>query len=240
MEYNEFSNLLKENMNNIGVDISEQKTLKFYNYMNMLLEWNEKIYLTAIVEPKEIILKHFVDSATIEKYFKLNSKIIDIGTGAGFPGIPINIIRDDLDITLMDSLNKRINFLDKVIDENHLKNIDTIHARAEELARNENHREKYDIATSRAVASLNVLLEYMMPFVKVGGYCICMKGSNIDQEIKDSGKALTILNGKIEKIDNFILPGSDYNRSIILIKKIGETPKRYPRKSGTPSKEPLK
>ena len=239
MEYTDFFNILKEQAEKIQINLNDEQISRFHTYMNMLLEWNEKMNLTAITEPKEIILKHFIDSLTINKYIDQNVNIIDIGTGAGFPGIPIKIIRDDLDITLMDSLNKRINFLNQVIEKNNLKEIKTIHARAEELARNKQFREKFSIATSRAVAPLNVLLEYMLPFVKVGGYCVCMKGSNIDDEIKNAEKALKVLNGKIEKIETFYLPESEFGRNIILVKKIGNIPAKFPRKAGTPSKEPL-
>ena len=239
MEYNEFLNIIKEETEKLQINITDAQIFKFYTYMNQLLEWNEKINLTAITTPKDVIIKHFIDSMTINKYIKPNTKLIDIGTGAGFPGVLIKIIRDDSNITLMDSLNKRINFLNEVIEKNELKNINTIHARAEELARNKQYREQYDIATSRAVAPLNVLLEYMLPFVKIGGYCICMKGSNIDSEITNSQKALKLLNGEIETIDTFNLPGTDYGRNIILIRKTGNTPTKYPRKAGTPAKEPI-
>lgn len=240
MDYNEFSNKIINTGKSINVEISLEQAEKFYKYMELLLEWNEKINLTAITEPNDIILKHFIDSVTIEKYLNKGAKLIDIGTGAGFPGIPLSILREDLKITLMDSLNKRIKFLDEVVLKNQLLNVDTVHSRAEELARNKDFREKYDVATSRAVASLNVLLEYMIPFIKVGGYCICMKGSNIDEEINNSEKALKILQCKIVKIEKFELPGSDYGRNIIIIKKKGETSNKYPRKPGTPAKEPLK
>lgn len=239
MNFNEFSTDLTYKGKNIGVEISKEQSEKFFKYMNLLLEWNEKINLTAITEPKDIILKHFIDSITIEKYIKDNSKMIDIGTGAGFPGIPVSIIKNNVKITLMDSLNKRIKFLDEVIKENKLTNVDTIHGRAEELARNEEYREKFDIATSRAVASLNILLEYMIPFVKVGGYCICMKGSNVEEEIEKAKKALEVLHCSIEKIEKFELPGSDYGRNIIIVKKNDSTSKKYPRKPGTPVKEPI-
>ncbi len=240
MEIKEFTSILKEKASKINIEINDEQASKFYKYMNELIEWNEKINLTAITEPNDVITKHFVDSITIEKYVDNGAKIIDVGTGAGFPGIPLSIIRDDLKITLMDSLNKRIRFLDEVIEENSLLNVDTVHGRAEELGRNADFRGKYDVATSRAVASLNVLLEYLVPFVKVGGYCICMKGSNIDDEIKEAKKALEVLKCKVEKIESFELPGSDYGRNIIIIKKIGETSNKYPRKPGTPAKEPLK
>lgn len=239
MEIEKFSDMLKEKGKQINIDINNEQIEKFHKYMEMLVEWNERMNLTAITEPVDIIDKHFIDSITIEKYLKKGAKVIDVGTGAGFPGVPLGIIREDLNITLMDSLNKRINFLDEVIRVNKLSNIDTVHSRAEELSRDSDFRAKYDVVTSRAVASLNVLLEYMIPFAKVGGYCVCMKGSNIDEELENSKKALEVLNAKIEKIDTFKLPGNEYGRNIIVIKKIGETPKKYPRKPGTPAKEPI-
>lgn len=239
MEFEEFSNILINTAKQINVDISKEQAEKYFTYMQLLLEWNEKINLTAITAPNEVILKHFIDSITIEKYIKQNSTVIDVGTGAGFPGIPLSIIRDDLKITLMDSLNKRIKFLDDVIEKNNLTNVDNVHSRAEELGRNRDYRETFDVATSRAVASFNVLLEYMLPFVKVGGYCICMKGSSVEEEIENSKKALAVLNAKLEKVETFNLPGSDNGRNIVIIKKVGATPSKYPRKPGTPAKEPL-
>lgn len=239
MEYNEFSEKLINTGKMIDTEITDIQANKLYKYMNLLIDWNKKINLTAITEPNDIILKHFIDSITIEKYLNNNSKMIDIGTGAGFPGIPVSIMREDINVLLMDSLNKRIKFLDEVINATELKNVDTIHGRAEELARNKDYRGKFDVATSRAVAALNVLLEYMIPFVKVGGYCICMKGSNVEEEINNSKNALKELKCSIEDVIQFELPGTDYGRNIIIIRKNEETPKRYPRKAGTPSKEPL-
>ena len=208
--------------------------------MELLLEWNEKINLTAITDENDIVLKHFVDSLTIKKYISENEKIIDIGTGAGFPGIPLAIMNKYNEITLMDSLNKRIVFLNDVIDKLKLNNVKAIHSRAEELARNKNHREKYDVAVSRAVANLSTLVEYMLPFVRIGGKCICMKGPNIEEELKNAKKAIKELGGEVIKIENFKLPESDNERNIVIIKKIRETSSKYPRKSGTPSKEPIK
>ena len=239
MELIEFSNKLKTLANEINVELNDNDVEKFYNYMNLLIEWNEKMNLTAIIEPNEVILKHFIDCLTVQKYVKDFSNIIDIGTGAGFPGIPLSIVNNNCKVTLMDSLNKRIKFLDEVANKINSKNIDTIHARAEELAQNKDFRENFECATSRAVASLNVLLEYMLPFVKVNGYCICMKGSNIEDEISNSKNALKILGGVIEEVVTFNLPDSDIGRSIVIIKKVKETSKKYPRKAGTPSKEPL-
>ena len=158
--------------------------------MNLLLEWNEKINLTAITEPKEVILKHFIDSATIIKYIEDNMKVVDVGTGAGFPGIPLNIMNSKANYVLVDSLNKRINFLNEVINNLQLNNINTVHSRIEDFGKD--NKESFDIATSRAVASLNILLEYLLPLVKVGGICICMKGSNVKEEIGNSKKALEL------------------------------------------------
>ena len=238
MEFEIFSEELEIKAKQIEIELTKEQIEKYYNYMNLLLEWNEKINLTAIIEPREIILKHFVDSLTIAKYIKENEKLIDVGTGAGFPGIPLSIVKENTDIVLLDSLNKRINFLEEVKENLKLENITTIHGRAEEFGKNKNEREKYDIAMSRAVASLNILLEYLLPLVKVGGRAICMKGSNIE-EIENAKNALEILGGKIEKIEEITLPNSDIKRNIIIVKKVKNTPSKYPRKPGTPSKEPI-
>ena len=239
MEKIEFIEKIKKQAQKIGVNITDEQAEKFYSYTNMLLEWNEKINLTAITELDEIIQKHFIDSLTIDKYLKENASIIDVGTGAGFPGIPLKIVRDDISVTLLDALNKRINFLNEVIEQNELTNIKTMHARAEETGKNKNLRESFDIATSRAVAPLNILVEYLLPLVKIGGKCICMKGSNAKEEIENSRKAINILGGKIEKIEELELPDSDIKRTIIVIKKEKNTPSKYPRKAGTPSKMPI-
>lgn len=239
MEKKQFSYELKEKAKIIGINVTQENVEQFYEYMNLLLEWNEKINLTAITEENEVILKHFIDSLTINKYIEEGETIIDIGTGAGFPGIPLAITKMENKITLVDSLNKRINFLLKVKDALKLNNVEAIHSRVEEIGKNCNHREHYNVVTSRAVAKLNILLEYMMPLVKVGGKCICMKGSNIDEEIEQSKKALNILGGEIIKVDKMVLPSTDISRNIILIKKVRETPKQYPRKPGTPAKEPI-
>ena len=238
MEFEIFSEELENAAKQIEIELTKKQIEKFYNYMNLLLEWNEKINLTAIIEPREVILKHFVDSLTIAKYIKENEKLIDVGTGAGFPGIPLSIVKENTDIVLLDSLNKRINFLEEIKQNLKLKNITTIHGRAEEFGKNKKEREIYDIATSRAVAPLNILLEYLLPLVKVGGKAICMKGSNIE-EIGNAKNALEILGGKIEKIEEITLPNSDIKRNIIIVKKVKNTPSKYPRKPGTPSKEPI-
>ena len=221
------------------VDLSNEQEKAFSKYMEMIIEWNKKINLTAITEKDEIIIKHFIDSITLNKYINNNSSIIDIGTGAGFPGIPLKIYDESLDITLLDSLNKRIKFLDLVINELNLKNIKAIHGRAEDLGQDNEYREKFDIVVSRAVANLSTLLEYMLPFCKVGGKCLIMKGPNIEQEIKNSKRALKELGGKIETIDNFFLKGTDIERNIIIVEKMEKTKKQYPRKAGTPAKQPI-
>lgn len=236
---NNFNDKLRKLLNEINVDITENQISKFYEYMNLLLEWNEKINLTAIVEPKEIILKHFIDSLTINKYIEKASSIVDVGTGAGFPGIPLLIYRDDIKVTLVDSLNKRLIFLQEVINQLDLKNVKVIHSRVEDFGKNKNYREKFDIATARAVANLAVLSEYLVPLVKIGGKCICMKGSIIEDEIKQSENAFKILGTKKKLIEKFELPNSDMERNIIILDKIKNTPSKYPRKAGIPTKEPI-
>lgn len=238
MEYKEFEKEIIENGKKIGLDIAEKEVQNLYKYMLLMLEWNKNVNLTAITEEKEIIYKHFIDSLSVNKYLTNKEKIMDIGTGAGFPGIPLKIFNEDLNFILVDSLNKRIHFLEEVKNELNLNKLELVHARAEELAKNKNYRENMDIVVSRAVARLRILAEYMLPFVKKKGICICMKGPNIEEEIEESKKSLEILGGKIEKIEHIILPG-DLERNIILIRKIKETPSRYPRKAGTPVKQPL-
>ena len=239
MNKQDWIELFQKELDELNLKFDVKQLEKYYEYMNILLEENKNINLTAITDKKEFITKHFIDSLTILEYIPDNSKLIDVGTGAGFPGIPLNLSNKSIKITLMDSLNKRINFLNKVIVELQLEKIDAIHSRAEDLAKLNEFREKYDIATSRAVASLNVLVEYLLPFVKVGGYCICMKGSNIEEEINNSKKAIEILGGKVEKVVEKTLPNTDIKRNIIIIKKIKPTPNKFPRKAGTPVKEPI-
>ena len=231
---------MQENSKVLGFNFSVEQLEKFYKYMNLLIEWNEKMNLTAITEPNDIILKHFIDSITINKYIENSVKVVDVGTGAGFPGIPLSIIRTDLQITLVDSLNKRLMFLQEIKKELELKNIDIVHARAEELGQNKNYRETFDIATSRAVANLSTLSEYLVPLVKIKGKCVCMKASDAEEEIKQAENTVNILGGKIVKVEKFNLPNSDIGRTIIIINKEKSTNGKYPRKPGTPSKEPLK
>lgn len=232
---------LEEGSDDLGISLGQKQKQKFIRYKELLLEWNKKINITAITEDKEVDIKHFLDSLTAFNSDKLkgNKKIIDVGTGGGFPGIPLKIINDDLDITLLDSLNKRISFLKEVIDSLGLQNIDAIHGRAEELSRKDDYREKYDICISRAVASLDTLSEYCLPFVKKGGYFISMKGPEVEKEINLSKNAINILGGKLEDKKIITIPKSDISHSLIIIKKIRQTPTKYPRGGGKPKKKPL-
>ena len=239
MNKEDFIKELINKLNEIDIKINENIGDYFYKYTKLLLEWNEKINLTAIIDINDIILKHYVDSLTINKYIKDKENIIDIGTGAGFPGIPLKILNPNNDFILVDSLNKRINFLEKVKEELKLENIKLIHSRVEDLARNKEYRENIDISVSRAVANLSTLLEYMLPFVKLNGICICMKGPNINEEVEKAHKAIQELGGEITKIEKIYLPSTNIERNILIIKKIKNTPKKYPRKAGTPSKQPI-
>lgn len=240
MEEKVFKDKLRENADTIGVTLDEDMLDKFYNYKNLVIEWNEKINLTAITDDLDFAVKHFVDSLTINKYIEQGKTIIDIGTGAGFPGIPVKILNKENKVVLFDSLNKRLKVLEDVIEKIGLSNIETLHGRAEETFKNKNYREKYDIATSRAVAALNVLVELMLPAVKVGGICICMKGNNAEEEIIEAKKAIKELGGEILKVEKIVLPELNLERNIIIIKKVKQTPNKYPRKPGTPQKEPIK
>lgn len=239
MNFEEFKSEMQINLKALGLELNDEQIKNFYDFMNILIEKNKVMNLTGITEPKEVILKHFIDSLTILKYINKSDTVIDVGTGAGFPGLPLRISDTSLKMTLLDSLNKRINFLNEVIEHTSLDKINTIHGRAEDFGKNVEYREKYDIATSRAVAPTNILLEYLMPFIKVGGKCICMKGGNCDEEIENAKNAIKILGGKIEKIEKFNLPNSDNNRTILVIKKVKKTDKQYPRNAGIPTKKPL-
>lgn len=232
-------NTLLEGVVDLGIELNIKQQDQFTKYKELLKEWNEKINITAITDDKEIDIKHFLDSLTPSNYFIGKKKVIDIGTGGGFPGLPLKIWNNDLDITLLDSLNKRIIFLNEVIKELNFIDIIAIHGRAEELGRTQKYREQYDVCVSRAVASLNTLSEYCLPFVKVGGFFISMKGSNIDDELSKSEKAINILGGKIVKKEIIILPNSDIEHSLIIIEKKEETPTKYPRAGGKPKNNPL-
>ncbi|MTI70437.1 MAG: 16S rRNA (guanine(527)-N(7))-methyltransferase RsmG [Firmicutes bacterium] len=232
---------LTSGIKELNIDVDNSKLEKFKTYKQLLKEWNKKINITAIEDDDEIDLKHFLDSLTIFKtdLIKDNQKIIDIGTGGGFPGVPIKIINNSTEVLLLDSLKKRIKYLDTVIEELELDNIKAVHGRAEEYAKQTEHREKYDIAVSRAVASLNILSEYCLPFVKVGGYFIAMKGPDLKDEINEAKKALETLGGEVFKNIKVKLPNSDITHNLLIIKKITKTPTKYPRKPGKPKKRPL-
>lgn len=239
MNFDVFFEFLVKECASLDISISESQAKCFYKYMILLIEWNKKMNLTTIVEPKDIVVKHFVDSLTISKFIGGGAKIADIGTGAGFPGLPISLVHEDCEFSLVDSLNKRIIFLQEVISNIGINNVCTIHSRAEDFGRVKSFRESFDFVVSRAVAPLNVLLEYMLPVLKVGGVCICMKAFNIDEEVKSAKNACELLGGVIDSINEVTLPNTDITRKNIVIKKVKDTPFKFPRKAGLPSKEPL-
>lgn len=230
----------KESLSTLGIEISQQQLDQFLLFYELLVEKNKVMNLTAITELKEVISKHFIDSLALVKVYSLtNEKVIDIGTGAGFPGVPLKIIYPNINLTLFDSLKKRLNFLDEVIEKLNLSNISTLHGRAEDYGRNNQYREQYDICVSRAVAKLPVLLELCIPFVKTGGYFISYKSGNIDEEIELSKNALKLLKTEISRKESFALPGTDMQRSLLQLKKIAMTAKGYPRAAGKVDKNPL-
>lgn len=225
----------------LGIRLTDVQKEQFDRYYELLIEWNKVMNLTGITEYEEVNLKHFTDSLTIVRIADMKniSTLIDVGTGAGFPGIPIKIVFPHVKVILLDSLNKRIKFLNQVIEELDLKNVVTLHGRAEDYAKKAEYREKIDLCVSRAVANLSTLSEYCLPFVRKGGYFVSYKSADSDEEIQQSEKALKILGGKIDKADKFILPGSDMRRALVRIEKVNHTPGKYPRKAGVPSKEPI-
>lgn len=229
---------LKNGAAAFGAELDDDMLRQLFRYKGLLLEWNEKMNLTAITDDKELILKHFVDSLSIVPYIKEAGSLIDVGTGAGFPGIPLKIVLPSLDTVLLDSLEKRVGFLGTAISELGLEGIKAVHMRAEDAGKSAEFRERFDAAAARAVASMPVLLEYCLPFVRTGGVFIAMKGSSTE-EISMSEKALEILGGKIEEVKEFTLPDTDIKRSIVIVRKLRQTPTKYPRKAGKPSKEPL-
>ena len=236
------SNVLTKKVKELSIVLNDKQIQQFEQYYNILVEWNKVMNLTAITEYEEVVEKHFLDSLTIVDAINIKKidTLIDVGTGAGFPGIPLKIVFPHLKVTLLDSLNKRIKFLNEVIDLLELDDIKAIHGRAEDYAKQAEYREQYDICVSRAVANLATLSEYCLPYVKVDGLFVPYKSGEIDEELKNSEKAVSILGGKVEEVVKFQLPGTDIGRSFVKIHKIKETKKKYPRKAGMPTKEPLK
>ncbi|WP_410770097.1 16S rRNA (guanine(527)-N(7))-methyltransferase RsmG [Fontibacillus sp. BL9] len=233
----QFRELLSER----GIELTPEQLQQFEVYYQELVEWNEKMNLTGITEREQVYIKHFYDSVTLSFYINIEEidSLADIGSGAGFPGIPLKICFPHLKLTIVDSLNKRIHFLQNVVDKLGLDQVNLLHGRAEDMARNENLRDSYDLVTARAVARMAVLNEFCLPFTKPGGTFAAMKGSDPGEEISESSKSLTELKGKLHQIHHFSLPMENSDRHIILVKKTGPTPKKYPRKAGTPLKSPI-
>lgn len=225
----------------LNIKLSDRQHEQFYQFYEILTEWNKVMNLTGITEYDEVNEKHFVDSISIVKAIdvkKVNS-VIDVGTGAGFPGIPLKITFPHLQVVLLDSLNKRVKFLNEVVDNLGLKGITAIHGRAEDFAKQKEYREQFDLCVSRAVANLSTLSEYCLPYIRIGGQFIPYKSGNVEEELEQSKKAVHILGGIIEDVVKFQLPETEINRSFVRIKKVEKTEKKYPRKAGLPAKEPL-
>lgn len=239
MNFEEFKNVFIEESKYLNLEISEEQLKLFFDYMKGIIEWNDKINVTAITDEKMFIVKHFVDSLAINKFAVSSNSIIDIGTGGGFPGIPLKIMNKDSKITLIDSVNKKLNVIRDITKDMDLTNLEIIHSRAEDLAAKTEYREMYDMATTRAVSNLTTILEYMLPFVKVGGIAVCMKGPNFKEELEEAKVAIDVLGGKFEKIESLNV-GEELERNIIIIKKVKNTPKKFPRGQGKPLKEPIR
>jgi len=239
MNLNEFKAIFKEECEKNNIEFSEEKSAKLFLFMRLILEWNEKINVTAIRNDSEFIVKHLIDSLISGYLIKDSNFILDIGTGAGFPGIPLKIYYPDKKFTLIDSVNKKITVLKDVIDKLDLKKIEVLHIRAEDLAQNKEYREQFDSVVTRAVSSLPTITEYMLPFVKIEGRAICMKGPNIEKEIDEAQNAIKVLGGKLEKIENFSI-NNEIERNLIILKKVCKTDKKYPRGQGKPAKDPIK
>ena len=234
--------ILEQKLGELGIKQDQNQLERFHKFYQLLIEWNKVMNLTGITEYEDVVEKHFVDSLSIIKAIDLSGihTVIDVGTGAGFPGIPLKIAFPHLRVVLLDSLNKRIKFLDEVISQLGLTEIRTIHGRAEEYARKEEYREQFDLCVSRAVSNLSTLSEYCLPYIQVGGIFVPYKSGEIDDEVEQSKKAVRILGGNIKEVMKFELPGTDIHRSFVLIHKEQHTQKKYPRKAGMPGKEPLK
>lgn len=236
-----FAEILKKAAEEYGISLSDTQLQKFDRYQELLVEWNQKMNLTALTEPKDVAIKHMIDSVSVydEKWFSEGMSVIDVGTGAGFPGLPLKILCPSLKVTLLDSLNKRVKFLETVVSELGLSDIVCVHARAEEAARQKQYREKFDAVVSRAVARLPILAEYDLPFVRVGGFFAAMKGAKYEEEAEEAKKAVKLLGGGEPVLREIKLPGLEDKRGIIYIRKEKKTPSVYPRKAGTPEKNPI-
>ena len=235
------SKIFEEKLAHLGIVLNDTQKEQFHRFYEILVEWNSFMNLTGITDYEEVNEKHFVDSVSLVKAVDLSKvkTVIDVGTGAGFPGIPLKIAFPHLEIVLLDSLNKRVKFLNEVIEQLGLTGIRAIHGRAEDYAKQKEYREQFDLCVSRAVANLSTLSEYCIPYVNVGGMFIPYKSGEIDEEVETSKKAIHILGGKLSEVVKFRLPGTDIGRSFVRIEKIQNTSKKYPRKAGLPAKEPL-
>ena len=235
------SEIFESKLNELGITLTDNQKEQFVKFYELLVEWNKVMNLTGITEYEEVNEKHFVDSLSIVKAIDINKveTVIDVGTGAGFPGIPLKIAFPHLNVVLLDSLNKRIKLLNAVIDELGLQGIETIHGRAEDFAKQTDYREQFDLCVSRAVANLATLSEYCIPYVKKDGLFVPYKSGEIEDELEQSKKAVHVLGGKIQDVVKFQLPGSEIGRSFVIINKLQNTAKKYPRKAGLPSKEPI-
>lgn len=232
-----FKQLLIKN----NIELTDEQLDQFSRYFELLVEWNEKVNLTAITEKNEVYLKHFYDSITPSFFFDFSKvkSICDVGAGAGFPSLPIKICYPHLHVTIIDSLKKRISFLEQLITQLNLTNVELVHARAEDAGKNKNYRESFDVVTARAVANMAVLSEYCLPLSRIEGTFIALKGANAEEELLSATNAISLLGGEVSKYETFFLPQEESERAIIFVKKLKKTPKKYPRKAGTPNKQPL-
>ena len=229
---------LKEIFEKYNIQVSQNQEQMFDEYFSMLVETNKHLNLTAITEERDVLIKHFLDSVLPERLIPQNATIVDVGTGAGFPALPLKIVRPDLKVCLVDSLNKRINFLNAVCDQLKLEGVTAVHSRAEDFAKN--NREKFDVAVARAVAQLNTLAEYLLPLVKVGGVAVIYKSSKLEEELKDAKKAIEILGAKVEKIERFVVDEENLERNVLVLKKVKNSPNKYPRDKNKPKLDPIK